>query len=64
MGPYKLLRNWVDDYPIPYGNGNFMGVEFRPDRTFFVGEAEGKSDFFGEISVGWSPFPVIVEMKV
>ena len=32
MGPYKPLRNWVDDVPIPYYM-DIMGVD-RPDRTF------------------------------
>ena len=28
MGPYKPLRTWVDDHPLPYGN--VMGVDFSP----------------------------------
>ena len=31
MGPYKPLRNWVDEF-IPYYIGNVMGVD-RPGRT-------------------------------
>ena len=34
MGPYKLLRTWVE-FPIPCME--IMGVEFRPDRTYLVG---------------------------
>ena len=33
MGPYKPLRNWVDEFNYPLLYGNFMGVD-RPDRTF------------------------------
>ena len=32
MGPYKPLRNWVDEFPIPYYM-EIMGVD-RPDRTY------------------------------
>ena len=32
MGPYKPLRNWVDEF-IPYYMEIFMGVD-RPDRTY------------------------------
>ena len=32
MGPYKPLRNWVDDHPLLYGH--VMGVD-RPDRTYW-----------------------------
>ena len=33
MGPYKPLRNWVDDHPLLYGN--FMGVD-RPWYTWLT----------------------------
>ena len=53
MGPYKSLRDWVDEFPSPMGN--VMGVVDRPDRTFATGVLGGI--FFGaeHLCVCFSP---------